>query len=295
VTAFETLRVVHAFLVRTGLMAHDRLVEGAELPSPSEAERISRRNMFASDADRYDRVRPRYPTALFDRVAAFGDLRETARVLEIGPGTGQATPSLVSRGWSVHAIELGAGMADVLRARLGDRVRVTVGAFEESPIEQGTYDLVFCATAFHWLDPGTRVDRVAEALRAGGTAAVVWTRHVRGGTQAFFEAAQAVYARAGFADADIGLPDETDLQAHDTEFRDHALFPTVATAAFPVEIAYDTDSYLQLISTYSETLAARPEQRAVLLEGLRALLDRRFHGRVVKRYVYSLVLARRAG
>ncbi len=242
---------------------------------------------------RYDRVRPAYPAALFDRVAAFGGLIAGARVLEVGAGTGKATRSLVDRRWCVDAIELGEGMAAVFRERLGDRARLVVGAFEEVAIEQTAYDLVLCATAFHWLDPATRVDRIAGALRPGGTAAVIWTRHVRGGTQPFFEASQAVYDRAGLGDADTTLPRESGLQPHDAEFRDHDAFSTITWESFATEVEYDTDSYVDLIRTYSETLAARLEQRSVLLDGLRALIDERFGGRVVKRYVFELVLARR--
>lgn len=264
----------------------------AQDPGLSEADRIGRRNTFSTDADQYDRVRPSYPEAMFDRVAAFGGLAPGARVLEIAAGTGKATASLVQRGWRVEAIELGESMAAVLRERLGDDVRVVVGAFEDVPVESSAFDLVFCATAFHWLDPQTRTERVAAALRSGGIAAIVWTRHVQGGTQAFFDASLPVYERAGLPGDDI-LPTEAQLLPHHEEFRSSDAFESVESHPFAVELEYDTDTYLALISTYSEVLIARPEQRAALLDGLRALIDGDFGGRVVKRYIFSLVLARR--
>lgn len=265
----------------------------AQDPGLSDADRLRRRDVFSSDAERYDRVRPSYPDALFDRIAAFGGLGRSAAVLELGAGTGKATRSLVERGWTVEAIELGDGMAAVLRARLGDRVRVVVGAFEEAAVEPGRFDLVLCATAFHWFDPGTRVARVADALRPGGVAAIVWTRHVQGGTRAFFDASRAVYERAGLAADNAELPTEDGLIAHDEEFRSSTAFTEVETHAFAEELTYDSATYLDLVSTYSETIAATPEQRAVLLDGLRALIDDGFDGRVTKRYVFTLVLARR--
>jgi SAM-dependent methyltransferase len=265
----------------------------AQDPGLSEGERLGRRNSFSAEAERYDRVRPSYPEVLFDRIAGFGGLEAGARVLELGAGTGKATRSLADRGWQVDAVELGEGMAAVLRERLGDRVRVVVGAFEEVPIVPAHYDLVVCATAFHWLDPRTRVERVARSLRPGGTAAIVWTRHVRGGTQAFFDASQHVYERAGLASEDAVLPSEADLLPQDDEFRTSRRFDLVETPRFVTEIAYDTATYLDLIGTYSETLAATPGQRAVLRDGLRTLIDRDFGGRVLKRYVFTTVLARR--
>ena len=265
----------------------------AQDPGLSEQDRFARRNTFSAEADRYDRVRPGYPEALFDGVAGFGGLDAGARVLELGAGTGKATRSLVDRGWRVDAIELGAGMASVLQERLGDRVHVVVGAFEEVPIAAARYDLVFSATAFHWFDPRTRVSRVANALRSGGTAAVVWTRHVQGGSRRFFDASQPVYERAGLGSENAVLPTESGLLLHDDEFRADPAFEAVETHRFAEEHTYDTDTYLDLIGTYSETLAASPEQRELLLAGLRALIDREFGGRVVKRYVFALVLARR--
>ena len=47
-------------------------------------------------------------------------------ILEVGPGTGQATRSLAALGFSVTAVEPGPGMAALARRRLGgfDNVRV---------------------------------------------------------------------------------------------------------------------------------------------------------------------------
>jgi cyclopropane fatty-acyl-phospholipid synthase-like methyltransferase len=46
------------------------------------------RERFDEDAERYDRARPRYPSALLDEVMALAHLRPGSRVLEIGCGTG---------------------------------------------------------------------------------------------------------------------------------------------------------------------------------------------------------------
>lgn len=262
-------------------------------PGLPDADRLGRRDTFSAEAERYDRARPSYPEDLFDRVERFGELHGRAHVLEIAAGTGKATRSLVDRGWKVDAVELGAGMAAVLRNRLGGRIRVVVGAFEEVSLEPAHYDLAFCATAFHWLDPATRVERVARVLRPGGTVAIVWTRHVRGGTQALFGASQAVYARVGMGADGPALPDEHELDLHDEEFRSNTAFAEVETAVFATEREYDTAGYLDLVGTYSETIAAAPEQRGALLDGLRELVEADFDGRVVKRSAFVLVLARR--
>src|SRR6187549_3838365 len=84
--------------------------------SVEEAGRL--RVTFDEDAERYDRARPGYPTAVFDDLLALAGLGPGARVLEIGCGTGQATVPLAERGCEVVAVELGAQMAAVARSNL---------------------------------------------------------------------------------------------------------------------------------------------------------------------------------
>jgi SAM-dependent methyltransferase len=67
-------------------------------------------SVFDSVAELYDRVRPAYPPAVIDDVAALGP-----RILEIGPGTGQATRALVERGAEVTAVERGPQLAAIAR------------------------------------------------------------------------------------------------------------------------------------------------------------------------------------
>jgi hypothetical protein len=71
--------------------------------------RERRRGTFDQAADLYDRARPGYPRALFDDLAELTGVGAGSRVLEIGPGTGQATLPLAERGCRVVAVERLAG------------------------------------------------------------------------------------------------------------------------------------------------------------------------------------------
>jgi SAM-dependent methyltransferase len=129
------------------------------------------RRTFNEDAERYDRARPRYPKQMFDDLAAAA-VTPGARVLEIGCGTGQATVALAERGYRILAVELGAEMAMVARRNLArfDSVEVVTAAFEDWPLPDEPFDVVFSATAFHWVDPAVRVSKSADALRPRGPA-----------------------------------------------------------------------------------------------------------------------------
>ena len=110
---------------------------------------------FNEAADIYDRVRPSYPADLFD--ALFQMLPPQPEIVEVGPGTGQATKDLLARGASVLAIEIGPATAAKLRSNLpSDRLRVGVGDFEVMEIVAGQADAVVSATAYHWISKKRR-------------------------------------------------------------------------------------------------------------------------------------------
>src|SRR4029450_9212770 len=94
---------------------------------PTDSERNNARSIdeaarlrvtFDEDAERYDRARPGYPSAVFDDLAELAGIGPGCRVLEIGCGTGQATVPLAERGCQIVAVELGAGLAAVARRNL---------------------------------------------------------------------------------------------------------------------------------------------------------------------------------
>lgn len=127
---------------------------------------------FNAAAEIYDQVRPSYPADLFD--ALFQVLSPEPAVVEVGPGTGQATKDLIARGASVHAVEIGPAMAAKLRSNVpSDRLEVTVDDFETAAIASGSADAVFSATAYHWISRAAQTDRPAAILRRDGILAIV--------------------------------------------------------------------------------------------------------------------------
>ncbi len=109
---------------------------------------------FDTVADRYEAARPGYPAGLFDDLVELAGLRPGARLLEVGCATGKATRPLLERGFRVVCVELGERLAAGARASLaGLPVEVHVSPFESWRGEAGSFDLVYAATAWHWVDP----------------------------------------------------------------------------------------------------------------------------------------------
>ena len=137
------------------------------------------RAIFDEVPELYDRARPGYPSEVFDDLAVLAGLPESARILEIGCGTGKATAELAARGFRITCIELGAELAALAQRKL-PAVAVIHGDFETWRPSAAAFDAVVAFTAFHWIDPSVRYEKAASLLHAGGVLAVVATEHVNG-------------------------------------------------------------------------------------------------------------------
>src|SRR5262245_2144681 len=82
------------------------------------AREESRRLSFEERADDYRQARPPYPAEVYELLADRCGLGPGARVVEIGPGTGQATRELLARGAVLTAVEPGVRLAAHLGADL---------------------------------------------------------------------------------------------------------------------------------------------------------------------------------
>ncbi|WP_410788237.1 class I SAM-dependent methyltransferase [Kribbella sp. C-35] len=246
--------------------------------------RESLRSTFGEDAELYDRVRPGYPGELYDDLAEL--LGERPKVLEIGPGTGQATAAMVERGWSVTAVELSPGLAEVLQRKF-PTVEVIVADFDTWQLPAASYDLVISATAFHWLDPATRIQRCVDGLRPGGALAVVSTHHVAGGSEQFFVDVQSCYDRFTDDPAKDGLPAADDVPKDPAGLGETELFGSVEFRSYAWDAAYSTAAYLELLSSYSGHRALTTDRRDGLYGCIGALIDAA-GGSVTKRYLNQL-------
>ena len=115
-------------------------------------------------------------------------------MIEIGSGTGIATEPLADRGLSVTAIEPSSTMTAVAESKTDNRVRFTVGRFEECSIESPV-GLLAAFNAWHWVEQPLGTGLAAELLRPGGSLALVWTEVVQWGRQPFEECLAEVFGR----------------------------------------------------------------------------------------------------
>lgn len=258
----------------------------------SQAPAAEPRRSFNDIAEIYDEIRPGYPQAMFDDL--FRLLPAHPLILEVGPGTGQATRDLLSRGAIVHAIEIGPSMAAKLREALpSPALTITIGDFDEADVGEHGFDAVFSATAYHWISPKAQVDRPVSVLKPGGVIAVVDLNQVSSSDdKGFFAAAQPIYDRYGERHAGPPAPERNavDPPIHRV-LRGDPRFSNVKVRAYDWNQTYSAADYRKLMLSYSGTQMMTSAARRGLLDDMEDFVRQQFGGQVTRPIVVTLTTA----
>ncbi|MFI1970459.1 class I SAM-dependent methyltransferase [Streptomyces cinnamoneus] len=245
---------------------------------------------FGSDAERYDRARPRYPQALVERIAAASPGPD---VLDVGSGTGIVTRQFEAFGCKVLGVEPDARMAGVARSLKGD---VDVATFEDWDPAGRTFDAIVSGQAWHWIDPIAGAAKAARVLRPGGSLAAFWNVPLFPSGMA--EAVADVCRRA-VPDAPVGFRAMTKgpLDGYQTlsakaadGIREAAGFGEPEQWCFDWEWTYTRDAWLDQMPTQGVFTRLPSDRLAEVLEGVGAVIDAR-GGSFTMRYATVAVTA----
>lgn len=146
---------------------------------PRHADRKRLAATFDAAAALYQRARPEYPRAIYDRLLELTALSPPAPLVEVGCATGEATLHLAQGGFRIVALEPGAALAAAARANLAAYdVEVIEAPFEDWDPSGAMFDLVFAGAAWHWVNLIVRFPQAAAGLRPGGHLAIWGAGHV---------------------------------------------------------------------------------------------------------------------
>lgn len=252
-----------------------------------------RREAFDEVAALYHEARPPYPDRLVQDLVELCGINAGVRALEIGPGTGQLTLPMAERGARITAVESGPQLAELARHHVAafPLAEIITADFDRW-VADAQFDVVVAATAFHWLDPSTRVPRCAAALRSGGKLAVIHTRWgVRTDPDPFREA-----SRICFEIGDPEIAAKTNIAAVSSRLEDEE-FPELRTSKWftvsghrrhVVARTYSTSQYVGLLNTFSDVRGLPESARAEFVTCIRQLIDREFGGSIERTDVYDL-------
>jgi SAM-dependent methyltransferase len=254
------------------------------------------RRLFGTDPAGYDRARPGHAKEVYETLRDRCGLRHGSKVLEVGPGTGQATRRLLELGAGpLVALEPDPSLAEYLRARFGGRIGIRPTTLEAAELEDD-FDLAAAASSFHWVEEDVGLARLRDALRPGGWVALWWTAFGDAGRPDPFRNAVAPIMR-DLQKSPSQARDQGPPFAHEGEARVAALERAGLDSVLPRRIewwhTWDTAGIRALFESFSPVLALDPGPRETLLDSIARIADTEFGGRVTKPVVTALYTARK--
>ena len=267
---------------------------------PEFIDKHEGRNLFGTDPQNYDEIRPPYPEQLYEFLLTHGALHANTSTLEIGAGNGLATRRLLDFGANpLTVIEPDKRFLPLLESitkLYKAEVQCLSGSFEEVTLPRHHYDLVAAATSFHWIEPSIGLTKVAQLLKPGGYVALWW--HVFGDIgqeDPFHEATRAILqplsnSPSGEPDA---VPFALDMPARLRDFSNTGKFEQPAYRVCRWTFVLNTAQVGALYATYSSISRLPEEQRKTILHQLMEIADKQFGGMVERKMVSPIYVARR--
>jgi SAM-dependent methyltransferase len=263
----------------------------------AQIDRKEGRRLFGSDPAAYESARPGHAARVYEILVERCGLEQGSHVLEIGPGTGQATRRLLELGATpLVAIEPDAALAASLEGTLGRRVDVRLVALEDAALPANEFDLAVAASSFHWVEEDVGLERIFTAVRAGGWFAMWWTLFGEGDKPDAFITATNPLLDGLLASPTRGLEGRP-AHALDTEAR----FAALEAAGFEVhdhelitwDASWDAEGIRALYGTFSPIARLADARKTKILDSVARIAELDFGGRVDRTLRTSLYTARR--
>ena len=241
----------------------------------------------------YDEMRPGYPASVLGGIRDFAMLGESASVLEVGPGTGQASDFFIRGGYKFTGVDLGNALVDFANAKYIDfpNARFHHSRFEDWNDLGDAYDLVLGAQCFHWLEPIPAIEKSAMLLRSGGTLALMWNTDQSQGTEFFLRSTPVHDRFRSVSDALQPGSSEGWFTRYAAVVRAHVDYQEPEVIEADWTAAFTADRWLRLRCTYSDDALLAPLDRKALHDELRAIIES-MGGTITMQYRTLCLLAR---
>jgi ubiquinone/menaquinone biosynthesis C-methylase UbiE len=125
---------------------------------------------FNTQAQKYEKMRPGYVTELYEDIFNYIPIDKSSNVVEVGIGGGQATLPILKTGCKLTAVEYGANFTELCRVKFKEypNFSAVTAKFEDFGYENNMCDLIYSASAFHWIPEEIGYTKVFEMLKSGG-------------------------------------------------------------------------------------------------------------------------------
>ena len=223
------------------------------------------RKVFDTIPEQFDRYRPRYTPALFADLIEYAALSPKKTVLELGPGTGQATEPILQTGCDYHAIELGEHLYETMCRNFGarDNFHIVCDDFITHDFGTQKFDLIYSAATIQWIPEEIAYPKVFGLLNPGGVLAMMLTLgDYRTPNEVLYQEIQKVYS-AYFR------PETEYHQRFGYTNAPKYGFASVERLEYPGTRILTADEYVALSGTHCDHLVIPEPYRTPFFTGLR--------------------------
>nr|MCR4940830.1 methyltransferase domain-containing protein [Treponemataceae bacterium] len=167
------------------------------------------RKVFDTIPELFDKYRPKYSQELFANLIDYAKIGTGKKVLELGPGTGQATDPILNTGCEYHAIELGQHLYEKMKEKYGNRNNFNIvnddfithdfsdmiGPSEGAEKNDGQkFDMIYSAATIQWIPEEVAFSKTFSLLKSGGVLAMLLTSgDYKSTNPALYEEIQKIY------------------------------------------------------------------------------------------------------
>ena len=227
------------------------------------------RKVFDSIPEQFDEWRPRYCDELFAELIEYANLGPGKTVLEVGPGTGQATEPILKTGCSYLAIDIGENFTEFMKNKFSsyENFQIVNADFETYDFENAQFDLVYSAAAFQWIPEEIGYPKAYDLLKSNGTFAMFMMRadiQPGGGytDEPLYNKLQEVYSEF--------FHPVTEYKCKlDYDVRDKYGFANLERREYRKTREYSADEYVSLIGTHADHITLQEPYKTKFYEGIR--------------------------
>ena len=238
---------------------------------------------FNEDVRNYDNYRPTYPKELFSDIINYSNISRDSKALEIGIGTGQATLPILQLGCKVTAIDIGVNLTKYVADKYrGYRNFEVINAdFIEHQFEAETFNLVYCATAFHWLPLEEGYRKVRNILKDNGVIALFWNHPFPNRKDDISNIAnKKIYDKYRPCDKEIIEFSKNDTQKRIDEL-DQFGFKDITCKLYYRQRTLTSNEYICLLNTYSDHRALPLEIKNNFETDMKNAIDERWKNKYI--------------
>jgi len=136
------------------------------------------RMVFDTIPEQFDKYRPRYSAELFAHLIEYAEIGPGKKVLELGPGTGQATDPILNTGCDYHAIELGENLYEMMKRKYGQYPNFSIvnDDFITHDFGSQKFDMIYSAATIQWIPEEIAFSKTFDLLKPGGILAMMLTK-----------------------------------------------------------------------------------------------------------------------